>query len=95
MYARLDLLRNKEPAHKLKIAITGAGLDVFEEEPISPEDALLELDNTVLAPHIGSAALETRQKMAQIVCSDVEHVLKGRSPKYLLNPEVTKVRPLE
>ncbi|MFB0518159.1 MAG: 2-hydroxyacid dehydrogenase [Acidobacteriota bacterium] len=53
--------------------IAGAGLDVYENEPrIEPE--LLEMDNVVLLPHIGSATLETRTKMAMIA---VENVLQG------------------
>ena len=53
--------------------IAGAGLDVYENEPrIEPE--LLEMDNVVLLPHIGSATLETRTKMAMIA---IENVLQG------------------
>ncbi len=75
--------------------IAGAGLDVYEREPLPINSVLLQLDNVVLAPHIGSAAFEARQKMAEVVCSDVARVLKGRMPEYLLNPEVMKVRPLK
>jgi glyoxylate reductase len=74
--------------------IAGAGLDVYEKEPPPPNSPLLRLDNVVLAPHIGSAALETRQKMAEVVCTDAVSVLQGRVPEYLLNPEVIKIRPL-
>jgi D-3-phosphoglycerate dehydrogenase len=75
--------------------IGGAGLDVFEEEPLALDDPLLELDNVVLLPHIGSAALEIRQKMADAVCNDVVRVLTGNKPVYLLNHEVMRVRPLK
>jgi lactate dehydrogenase-like 2-hydroxyacid dehydrogenase len=74
--------------------IVAAGLDVFEQEPIAADDALLELDNVVAVPHIGSAALETRQRMAEIVCQDAVNILTGNMPVYLLNPDVVKVRPL-
>jgi lactate dehydrogenase-like 2-hydroxyacid dehydrogenase len=74
--------------------IAAAGLDVFAEEPIRPGDPLLALDNVVLLPHIGSAAIEMRRKMAVTVAEDVVSVLTGKKPTYLLNPRVLKVRPL-
>ena len=49
----------------------GAGLDVFESEPHIP-DALKALDNVVLAPHIGSATVETRDGMGALVCENLE-----------------------
>ena len=57
-------------------AIRGAGLDVYEREPaVAPE--LLTLSNVVLAPHIGSATIETRTKMALIAAENVLAVLDG------------------
>lgn len=56
--------------------IAGAGLDVFENEPlIAP--ALLDDDRVVLMPHAGSATVETRREMARMVCEDVRRVLAG------------------
>jgi glyoxylate reductase len=74
--------------------IGGAGLDVFEKEPINPDNPLLGLDNVVLVPHIGSATRETRRKMAEVAAINALNVLKGRPPLYCVNPEVEKVRPL-
>jgi len=74
--------------------IAAAGLDVYPEEPIRPGDPLLTLDNVVLLPHIGSAAIEMRRKMAVTVAEDVVSVLTGKKPIYLLNPRVLQVRPL-
>jgi len=66
--------------------IAGAGLDVYEEEPkISRE--LLALDNVVLAPHIGSASVETRTKMALMAAEDLLAALRGETPANLVNPE--------
>ena len=66
--------------------IAGAGLDVYEEEPnINP--ALLTLDNVVLAPHIGSASVETRTKMAVMAAENLLAALRGEVPENLVNPE--------
>lgn len=67
--------------------IRGAALDVFEREPeIEPE--LLELDNVVLAPHIGSASYATRTKMAVMAAENLVRALRGEIPPNLVNPEV-------
>ena len=49
----------------------GAGLDVFDQEPKVP-DALKTLDNVVLLPHVGSATVETRQAMSDLVCDNLD-----------------------
>jgi glyoxylate reductase len=74
--------------------IAGAGLDVFEKEPIDPNDPLLRLENVVVTPHIGSASHDTRNKMAELTAMGIVKVLKGEVPENLLNPEVINVRPL-
>jgi glyoxylate reductase len=59
--------------------IAGAGLDVFEEEPaLAP--GLAELDNTVLLPHIGSATVETRTRMAMMAAENAIAVIRGEVP---------------
>jgi glyoxylate reductase len=73
--------------------IAGAGLDVYERERPDHEDAgprpgLLELDNVVLTPHIGSAARETREEMAHRTVDSIEAFLAGGRPPCVLNPEV-------
>ena len=68
--------------------IAGAALDVFEKEPaIHPG---LRRANVVLAPHIASASLETRTRMACMAAENVVAVLKGKRPPNALNPEVLK-----
>ena len=64
--------------------IRAAGLDVFAEEPISPGHPLLELPNLVALPHIGSASVETRNKMAYMAAEDMVEVLAGRPPRFPL-----------
>ncbi|MFQ6135303.1 MAG: glyoxylate reductase [Nitrososphaerales archaeon] len=74
--------------------IAGAGLDVFSTEPLSTDNPLLKLKNTVLTPHIGSATHQTRSLMSEISVRNLLAVLKGEEPLHLFNPEVKKVRPL-
>jgi glyoxylate reductase len=65
-------------------SIFAAGLDVYENEPeVHPK--LLELDNVVLAPHIGSASIETRDKMAALAAENLAAVLRGEEPKTPVN----------
>jgi len=63
--------------------IFAAGLDVFETEPLPKDSALLELDNVVLLPHIGSASIATRAEMAVMAANNLVRVLHGEEP---LNP---------
>src|SRR5262245_21789709 len=71
--------------------IAGAGLDVFEEEP-KVHPGLIGLANVVLAPHIASASLETRLKMATLAVENCLAVLEGRTPPTPVNPEVLSRR---
>lgn len=75
--------------------IAGAGLDVFETEPVSHDSPLLGLDNIVLTPHLASGSIETRTKMATTAATNIVSVLRGRVPPSLVNPGVMKVRPLK
>jgi glyoxylate reductase len=74
--------------------IAGAGLDVFEKEPLPRDSPLLRLDNVVLLPHVASATVETRDRMAILVAQNIIDVLSGRLPKALVNGEVQAVRSL-
>jgi len=71
-------LRNKQ--------IAGAGLDVYEEEP-KLKPGLAELDNVVLAPHLGSATIEARTKMSVIAAENIIAVLNGQKPNNCVNQE--------
>lgn len=59
--------------------IAGAGLDVFEHEP-AVHPGLLECDNAVLVPHLGSATVETRSAMARLAAHNAVNVLSGVEP---------------
>jgi glyoxylate reductase len=68
--------------------IAGAALDVYENEPfIHPG---LKRPNVVLAPHIASASIETRTKMAVMAADNVRSFFDGKRPPNILNPEVVK-----
>ncbi|MDC4230862.1 MAG: D-glycerate dehydrogenase [Nitrosopumilus sp.] len=81
--SRGKIVNEKDLAVALKKKIiAGAGLDVFEEEPINQKHPLVKLQNVVLAPHIGSSTKETRVKMAEITVKNLELGMNGRSPIY-------------
>lgn len=68
-------------AHALREGrIAGAALDVFEREP-EVEPGLLDLDNAVVVPHLGSATVETRSAMAELAVANVTDVLTGKDPR--------------
>jgi glyoxylate reductase len=67
--------------------IFAAGLDVFEREP-EVHLGLLELENVVMAPHIGSATIETRSAMGRLAAENLIEGVEGRRPPCLVNPEV-------
>lgn len=68
--------------------IAGAGLDVFEKEPVDPENPLLKTDNVVVLPHVGSATAATRQAMVDLAADNVLAVMKGEKPLTSVNPDV-------
>jgi glyoxylate/hydroxypyruvate/2-ketogluconate reductase len=81
--ALYDALVNKE--------ITGAGLDVYKQEPVDVEHPLLKLPNIVTIPHIGSGTKETRTKMAMLAADSVLKLFAGETPSTVLN-SLEKVR---
>ena len=68
--------------------LAGAGLDVTDPEPIAPRDPLLQLDNVVITPHIGSASIAARASMAAIAADNILDVFAGRLPRRCANPQV-------
>ena len=63
--------------------IAGAALDVYENEPALTE-GMIELENLMLLPHIGSASFETRDRMADLLVDNVLDVLGGKTPPCLV-----------
>ena len=72
--------------------IYAAGIDVTEEEPIPPDDPLLTLENVIIAPHIGSASVATRTKMATLAAQNLIAGLRGETPPHCVNPEAQQRR---
>ena len=68
--------------------IWAAALDVTDPEPLPKGHPLLEMENALVVPHIGSASFQTREKMAEIAVKNLIDVLEGRKPQYIVNPEV-------
>lgn len=64
--------------------IYAAGLDVYEKEPTVPQK-LRELDNVILAPHIGSASIETRNGMAVMAAQNIIDFFNGKTPQHIVN----------
>lgn len=73
--------------------IAAAGLDVAEVEPVPLDDPLLGLPNCLVLPHIGSATVATRVKMAELAIANLVVGALGEQPPHCVNPEVYRVNP--
>jgi D-3-phosphoglycerate dehydrogenase len=72
--------------------IAGAGLDVFEEEPLPADSPLRELDNLLMSPHAAGSTADARQLSPFMAADDVIRVLRGERPLYPVNPEIYKAQ---
>lgn len=79
-YALIEALQNKE--------IAGAGLDVFENEPLEKDSLLHNLDNVIITPHIAATTKEANNGMAMAAAKNIISVLNHKKPNSILNPEV-------
>ena len=68
--------------------LAGAGLDVYEAEPLPVDSPLMKLMNVVLAPHIGSASRQTRERMLALAAENLLAGLEGKQLPQCANPEV-------
>jgi phosphoglycerate dehydrogenase-like enzyme len=68
--------------------IRGAGMDVFEQEPVDPANPILKLDNVIVAPHALCWTDEAASGMGAAVANSILAIREGRVPKHLANPEV-------
>jgi D-3-phosphoglycerate dehydrogenase len=78
--ALLNALRNG--------TIAGAGLDVFDMEPVDSDNEFLELDNVTVMPHMGGNTIETLERQTRIIVDNILAFVNGAHPKDILNPEV-------
>lgn len=67
--------------------IAGAGLDVFEQEPVDPQDPLLTLDNVIVAPHAICWTDECFLRNGRSACESILDVAAGRTPRYVVNQD--------
>jgi len=65
--------------------LAGAGLDVFEVEPLPGDSPLRSMDNVVLAPHRAGATLEADLRLIDVVGENLVRVLDGRPPLHVVN----------
>jgi len=87
--ARGGLIDKKALIEALKRRkIAGAALDVYETEPIEPDDELLSLENVTLTSHIAGYSREVVHRSASMVASDIRRYLNGEKPKHIFNPIV-------
>jgi phosphoglycerate dehydrogenase-like enzyme len=67
--------------------ILGAGLDVFEKEPVDPANPVLKLENVVVAPHAAGKTSESYPRRARFSIENMQRVLAGKPPLNLVTPE--------
>jgi phosphoglycerate dehydrogenase-like enzyme len=72
--------------------IAGAGLDVWEKEPVSPDHPLLALENVVGTPHRLAATWESLERVCRGIANNIQRVLNGQPPINVVNPEVIASR---
>ena len=75
--ALYDALNNKK--------IAGASIDVFEKEPVDPDNKLLKFENVVLTPHLGANTKEAQIRAGTICADQIIMVLSGKEPKFWVN----------
>ncbi len=65
--------------------LAGAGIDVFTDEPVNPDNPLLKSDKVVLSPHVAGGTNESKARMIQVSMENLLRVLKGEKPLFVVN----------
>jgi glyoxylate reductase len=87
--SRGSIINENSLIHALKNKwIAGAALDVFEKEPLPSYNKLLKLKNVILLPHLGSATVQTRNRMSEVAAINLHNILSNKKPIYLVNTEL-------
>jgi D-3-phosphoglycerate dehydrogenase len=68
-------------------SLAGAGLDVFDPEPPSPDNPLLQRDDVIVTPHIAGVTVESRERMWRMAVSMALQVWNGEEPDHVVNPD--------
>jgi len=70
--------------------LAGGALDVFAQEPVSTDNRFVQLDNVLVAPHLGGATRDVVRHQSKMMMDDVEAWLAGRRPRHVANPDVLR-----
>jgi D-3-phosphoglycerate dehydrogenase len=65
-------------------SIAGAAIDVYQQEPVSPDNPLFTLKNIITTPHTATETYETYRKVSLVTAQAILDVLSGKKPQYLL-----------
>ncbi len=65
--------------------LSGAGLDVFDPEPFTPESEILKFDNVITTPHVGAATLDNYQRVFTFCAKNIRRVVQGEKPENVVN----------
>lgn len=85
--ARGPIVDTEALTHALQTrAIFAAALDVTDPEPLPRDHPILRLDNVIIAPHLGSATQQTRQRMAEISVENLHRGLRGEPLLHQVQP---------
>jgi len=86
--ARGGVIDNEALCDALKArAIAGAGIDVFDDEPPSPDEPLLTMDNAIVTPHVAGISEDSCRRLAISAAEQIIQALNGDRPPHLLNPD--------
>jgi D-3-phosphoglycerate dehydrogenase len=75
--------------------ISGAGIDVFEQEPMPVDNPILKMDNVIMTPHAGYYSDPALKALGTRCGQEVARVLLGKKPLFLVNPDVLQILPLK